>query len=64
MAEPVRDWRCRIGWHSYARRRNNPAARSGAAYYLQCRRCHKVRPMIDSHAGPYPTQDADYGAST
>jgi hypothetical protein len=59
VTEPVRDWRCRIGWHSYARRRNDPAARSAAGYYLECRRCHKVRPLTEGSSKPYPIGDMD-----
>jgi hypothetical protein len=62
VGESRRDWRCRVGWHAWVRRRNDPFAATAAAFYLQCRRCEKVRPLIDDHAGPYPIQDPDYGA--
>jgi hypothetical protein len=42
---------------------HDPSATTSTAFYLQCRRCGRVRPLVDSEAGPYPMQDADYGAS-
>jgi hypothetical protein len=59
MSKPDRDWRCRIGWHAYQRQRNNPSARSSTVYYLECRRCHKVRPLTEQSTQPYPIGDMD-----
>ena len=59
MREQRRDWRCRIGWHAWVRRRNDPSARDAAAYYMQCRRCEKVRPLAGGSSQPYPIGDMD-----
>ena len=42
-----KSWRCRIGWHSYAIRRN---AESGDSpqIYLECRRCMKEKDVTRS----------------
>jgi hypothetical protein len=59
VSKPGRHWRCRIRWHAYQRRRNDPTARRNAAHYLECRRCHKVRPLTDQSTQPYPIGDMD-----
>lgn len=37
-----RDWRCRWGRHDWTRRRSQPGSPS-PGFYLECRRCLKVR---------------------
>ncbi len=47
-----KDWRCRIGWHTYAIRRNSESGDSPMIYW-ECRRCTKQKDVTGTPGGGF-----------